>query len=134
MFTSFDSFISECSIWSRKSLLEFWDLRFFRGDLRVFDFFGNTHREAHILALGLHFVQVQIYFFQHSVTTFLTCHIQYLPLQEKLSLNGDFPYHFLIIVEKYRTYLYFSIPKMVLYQLMYRNTCTCLLWAMSSYM
>ena len=26
---------------------QFSDLRFFRGDLRVFDFFGNTHREAH---------------------------------------------------------------------------------------
>ena len=53
VFTSFDSFISECSIWSRKfwsifrSSLQSWDLRFFRGDLRVFDFFGKTHRESH---------------------------------------------------------------------------------------
>ena len=31
-----------------RSSLQSWDLRFFRGDLRVFDFFGNTHREAHI--------------------------------------------------------------------------------------
>jgi len=52
VFTSFDSFISECSIWSRefrsifRSSLQSWDLRFFRGDLRVFDFFGNTHRET----------------------------------------------------------------------------------------
>ena len=52
MFASFDSFISECSIWSRKfwsifrSSLQSWDLRFFRGDLHVFDFFGNTHKEA----------------------------------------------------------------------------------------
>ena len=53
-FTSFDSFISECSIWSRKfwsilrSSLQSWDIRFFRGDLRVFDCFGNTHWEAQI--------------------------------------------------------------------------------------
>ena len=30
-----------------RSSVQSWNLRFFCGDLRVFDFFGNTHREAH---------------------------------------------------------------------------------------
>ena len=54
-------------------------------------------------------------------------------LQEKLSLNGDFLYRLLIIVERYQTCFYFSSPEMVLHLLMYGNTFTCLLWAMSSY-
>lgn len=32
------------------------------------------------MALRLHFVRAQIYCWRSSVTTFLTCHIQYLPL------------------------------------------------------
>ena len=53
MFMSFDSFISECSIWSR----ELWSTTdlcfnleifvFHRGDLCIFDFFWYTHRDAH---------------------------------------------------------------------------------------
>ena len=48
----FDSFTSVSNLITRivvnyRSSLQSLDLRFFRGDLRVFDFFGNTHREAH---------------------------------------------------------------------------------------
>ena len=45
IFTSFDSFISECSITDLRFNFEIFV--FFRGDLRVFDFFENTHREVH---------------------------------------------------------------------------------------
>lgn len=45
----------------------------------------------HIMALGSHFVQVQIYCYQRSVTTFLTCHNYSISdsTQEKVSLNSN---------------------------------------------
>ena len=39
-------------------------------------------------------------------------------LQEKVSLNGNFPYHLSIILEEFQTYFYFSSQEMVLYLLM----------------
>ena len=84
MFTSFDSFISESSIWLRKfwsifrSSLQPWDLRFFRGDLRVFDFFGNTHREAQ-WSRALPWIKFSINFLKEKIFITKPCVCVYIP-------------------------------------------------------
>lgn len=68
-------------------------------EITAVGFVALTNR---ILALRLHFVQVQIYCCWRSVTLLNMPYSIFASFQRKVSLNGNFPYRFLIVIEKYQ--------------------------------
>lgn len=68
-------------------------------EITAVGFVALTNR---ILALRLHFVQVQIYCCWRSVTLLNMPYSIFASFQKKVSLNGNFPYRFFFVIEKYQ--------------------------------
>ena len=68
-------------------------------EITAVGFVALTNR---ILALRLHFLQVKMYCCWRSVTLLNMPYSIFASFQKKVSLNGNFPYRFLIVIEKYQ--------------------------------